>query len=83
MKKDVLKQHIGNLDKYRTQYAVSVALIDRTVNELEQLETSIGSEIEQIDAYQQELARTREEFVTERQRAGKVMQNFKALLCAE
>lgn len=83
MKKDVLSQHIKNLDGFRTQYATSVSLIDRTVYQLEQLGNQIDEEIEQIDAYQRELSQTREQFAAERDRTGKVMRNFKSLLCVE
>lgn len=82
-KNDTLVRHQRNYEQYEQRYNSSVSLLHCTVRELETLGASMDDEIAQIDAHMAELDKTRSQMVASRNRNGKVVENFKHLLCID
>lgn len=80
---DVLTEKRQKLDQYTQKFSSAVELVTRTVDNLSVLSSEINSTIEEIEAYQRELAATKEQLADEKQKNDKVIQNFKALLATD
>lgn len=83
MKRDTLARHQKNYQEYEQRYNASVSLLHCTVRELENLGANIDEELAAIDAHMNELSQTRDQIAASRDRNGRVVQNFKNLLCIE
>lgn len=79
---DILQAKQAQLDSYTAQFD-TVALVNTTIGNLDQLNRGIEETIKEIEDYQNELEATRTGLSNAKTKNDKVIANFKALLCAD
>lgn len=77
---DVLEKKKKELAECCAQYDSAIALVTGTVNSLHTLGASIQEKIQEIDAYQEALASTKDGLCKMKEKNDKVAANFSALL---
>lgn len=80
---DVLAQKKKTLAAYTSEFNGAVSLVTNTIDNLSVLSENINRTISEIEDYQNELNATKNGLVDEKQKADRVIQNFKVLLGSE
>ncbi len=79
---DVLQKKKEELAQFVDRYNNAVSMVTGTVSSLESLNESIEEKIKEIDEYQAELTRTKDDLGETRSKNEKIIKNFKALIDA-
>lgn len=77
---DVLEKKKAKLSAYQTQFNSAISVVTSTINQLNDINDSITSEIEEIAAYQDNLEKTRTGLADALDKNSRVIKNFSALL---
>lgn len=77
---DVLQKKKQELNAYVARFNDAISLVTNTVNSLSDINAGIEEKIQEIDAYQAELANTKEGLDNARANNERVIKNFNALL---
>lgn len=80
---DVLDNKKSRLSDYQAQFEDAVSVVTSTINQLNEINTGIVTEIEEIEAYQKELEQTRTGLSDALAKNNSVIRNFNSLLNAE
>lgn len=77
---DVLDKKKAKLSAYQTQFDSAISVVTSTINQLNDINAGITSEIEEIAAYQNDLEKTRTGLADALDKNSRVIKNFSALL---
>lgn len=77
---DVLDKKKAKLSAYQTQFDSAISVVTSTINQLNDINAGITSEIEEIAAYQDDLEKTRTGLADALDKNSRVIKNFSALL---
>ncbi len=77
---DVLEKKKAKLSAYQTQFDSAISVVTSTINQLNDINAGITSEIEEITAYQDDLEKTRTGLADALDKNSRVIKNFSALL---
>lgn len=77
---DVLARKQRRLAKFGSDYNKAVLAVHKTLDNLQSLETKMDEEIQSSEVYIRSLQETKENMAIERERAHRVIGNFKKLL---
>lgn len=80
VEKDVLTQKQQELAAYTEQANTAVSLVTSTIDNLSRINDAISEKIQEIEAYQSELTRTRDGLTGARDKNSRIISNFRALL---
>lgn len=80
---DILAQKRNSLNLYNSQFDRAVHIINETIDNLGQISQGIEQTMQEIEAYEKELAETKSGLVDAKTRNDKVVANFKSLLYVE
>lgn len=70
----------AKLSAYQTQFDSAISVVTSTINQLNDINAGITSEIEEIEAYQDDLEKTRTGLADALDKNSRVIKNFSALL---
>ncbi len=77
---DVLGKKQAKLSAYQTQFDSAISVVTSTINQLNEINAGISAEIEEIEAYQNDLEKTRTGLSNALDKNSCVIKNFSALL---
>ena len=77
---DILEKKKAELSAYQAQSDNAVAIVTRTIDTLNEINTNIESKISEITAYEEELKRTKTGLTSAMNRNGRIIKNFSSLL---
>lgn len=77
---DVLEKKQAKLSAYQTQFDSAISVVTSTINQLNEINAGISAEIEEIEAYQNDLEKTRASLSNVLDKNSCVIKNFSALL---
>ncbi len=80
---DVLDNKKSRLSNYQAQFEDAISVVTSTINQLNEINTGIVAEIEEIEAYEKELEQTRAGLSEALVKNNSVIRNFGSLLNAE
>ena len=80
---DVLDNKKSRLSNYKAQFEDAISVVTSTINQLNEINTGIVAEIEEIEAYEKELEQTRAGLSEALVKNNSVIRNFGSLLNAE
>ena len=78
--KDVLLQKQQKLEQFATDYANAVNFVHTALDNLQNVESSMETEIQSTSAYIQGLQETMDQMIVERDRNHRIIGNFRKLL---
>lgn len=79
---DVLQKKKDELAQFVERYNSAVAVVTGTVSNLESINASIDEKIKEIEEYQEELVKTKNDLGDTKMKNEQVIKNFKALVGA-
>lgn len=77
---DVLEKKRTKLNSYLKQFDNAISIVTSTINQLNEINAGISTEIDGIAAYQEELEQTRTGLVDALDKNSRVIKNFSSLL---
>lgn len=80
---DILAQKKNKLDLYNSQFDQAVSLVTSTIDDLGQISQNITETMQEIEAYEKELAATKSGLADAKAKNDKIIANFKSLLAVD
>ncbi len=80
---DILREKKQQVESLERQAEDAVELVTRTMNRLDLINQQIDDHMAEIDAYAEDLAKTREALAKQREHNAAISANFSKLLCVE
>lgn len=77
---DVLEKKKAKLNVYQAQFDRAISVVTSTINQIKEINAGISAEIEEIEAYQNDLEKTRAGLSDALDKNSCVIKNFSALL---
>lgn len=80
---DILRKKKQQVEALARQAEDAVEIVTRTMNRLDLINQQIDDHMAEIDAYAEDLAKTREELIKQHNHNAAISANFSKLLCVE
>lgn len=80
---DILREKMQQVEALGRQAEDAVEIVTRAVNRLDLINQQIDDHMAEIDAYSEDLAKTRENLAKQRKYNAAISANFSKLLCVE
>lgn len=80
---DILREKKQQVEALARQAEDAVEIVTRTMNRLDLINQQIDDHMAEIDAYAEDLAKTREEPIKQHKHNAAISANFSKLLCVE